>query len=247
MPRGKTTSTPLSADGAEKLTALVRESIGFNKERGDSVKLINAPFRTEATAEGRRRADVAAALAARHSCARPRCRLHWCWWPLLVVSGVIEPGAQAAAGPTIGRQLDARGRRFAAPAAARRGAGAGRAVGRQAAHRRALRWPNKTRPRSRNIVRGWVGDDAGLNALAGGSTMDDKGIENAAILLMSLGEEEAAEVFKPPGAERGADAWARPSPEMKSMPRERVDERAGDVHQRGVRAAACWWPTPTST
>ena len=26
--------------------------------------------------------------------------------------------------------------------------------------------------------------------------MDDKGIENAAILLMSLGEEQAAEVFK---------------------------------------------------
>jgi flagellar motor switch protein FliG len=26
--------------------------------------------------------------------------------------------------------------------------------------------------------------------------MDDKGLENAAILLMSLGEEEAAEVFK---------------------------------------------------
>ena len=26
--------------------------------------------------------------------------------------------------------------------------------------------------------------------------MDDKGIENAAILLMSLGEEEASEVFK---------------------------------------------------
>ena len=26
--------------------------------------------------------------------------------------------------------------------------------------------------------------------------MDDKGVEDAAILLMSLGEEEAAEVFK---------------------------------------------------
>ncbi|MDP1693160.1 MAG: flagellar basal-body MS-ring/collar protein FliF [Burkholderiaceae bacterium] len=47
-PNGKTTSTPLSSDEVEKLTALVQESIGFTKERGDSVKLINAPFRVEA-------------------------------------------------------------------------------------------------------------------------------------------------------------------------------------------------------
>ena len=46
-PNGKTTSTPLSSDEVEKLTALVQESIGFSKERGDSVKLINAPFRVE--------------------------------------------------------------------------------------------------------------------------------------------------------------------------------------------------------
>jgi flagellar M-ring protein FliF len=45
---GKTTSTPLSGDEIEKLTALVQESIGYSKERGDSVKLINAPFRVEA-------------------------------------------------------------------------------------------------------------------------------------------------------------------------------------------------------
>jgi flagellar M-ring protein FliF len=32
----------------EKLTALVQEAIGFNKERGDSVKLINAPFKVDA-------------------------------------------------------------------------------------------------------------------------------------------------------------------------------------------------------
>ena len=44
---GKSTSTPLSSDEVEKLTALVQQSIGFSKERGDSVKLINAPFRVE--------------------------------------------------------------------------------------------------------------------------------------------------------------------------------------------------------
>ena len=43
--KGKTTAVPLTPDEIEKLTALVREGIGFNKERGDSVKVINAPFR----------------------------------------------------------------------------------------------------------------------------------------------------------------------------------------------------------
>lgn len=46
-PRGKTTSTPLSADELGKIETLVKESIGFNAERGDSVKVINAPFRTD--------------------------------------------------------------------------------------------------------------------------------------------------------------------------------------------------------
>jgi len=51
-PRGKTTQVPLAADEIEKITALVRESIGFSKERGDSVKVVNAPFKLEPTATG---------------------------------------------------------------------------------------------------------------------------------------------------------------------------------------------------
>ena len=50
-PNGKTSSTPLPAEEIEKLTALVQESIGYSKERGDSVKLINAPFRVPAVAK----------------------------------------------------------------------------------------------------------------------------------------------------------------------------------------------------
>ena len=42
--KGVATLQPLSDEEIEKLSALVRESIGFNKERGDSVKVINAPF-----------------------------------------------------------------------------------------------------------------------------------------------------------------------------------------------------------
>jgi flagellar motor switch protein FliG len=53
--------------------------------------------------------------------------------------------------------------------------------------------------------------------------MDDKGTENAAILLMSLGEEQAAEVFKhlaPKEVQKLGETIAR----MKAVPRERVDD-----------------------
>lgn len=46
--KGRTTSTPLSQDEMDKLTALVQEAIGFDQTRGDSVKVINAPFKAEA-------------------------------------------------------------------------------------------------------------------------------------------------------------------------------------------------------
>ena len=48
---GKVNSTPLSAQQLEQMTALVRETIGFNKARGDSVNLMNTPFLVEAQAQ----------------------------------------------------------------------------------------------------------------------------------------------------------------------------------------------------
>ena len=45
--KGKTTQVPLSTDEIDKLTSLVREGIGFKQERGDSVKVINAPFKVQ--------------------------------------------------------------------------------------------------------------------------------------------------------------------------------------------------------
>lgn len=45
--KGKVTSTPLTAAQLEQMTALVREAVGFNKDRGDSVNLMNAPFAAE--------------------------------------------------------------------------------------------------------------------------------------------------------------------------------------------------------
>lgn len=45
--KGKSTITALPAEEIEKLTALVKETIGFSADRGDSVKLISAPFVVE--------------------------------------------------------------------------------------------------------------------------------------------------------------------------------------------------------
>ena len=45
--KGKSSTTPISPEEIEKLTALVQQGIGFNKERGDSVRVINAPFHVQ--------------------------------------------------------------------------------------------------------------------------------------------------------------------------------------------------------
>ncbi|MCL4184538.1 MAG: flagellar M-ring protein FliF [Burkholderiaceae bacterium] len=41
---GKATLAPLAAAELENIDALVREAIGFSKERGDSLNIVNAPF-----------------------------------------------------------------------------------------------------------------------------------------------------------------------------------------------------------
>ncbi len=46
--KGKTTAVPLTDKEIEQLTGLVQQGIGFNSERGDVVKVVNAPFRVEA-------------------------------------------------------------------------------------------------------------------------------------------------------------------------------------------------------
>ena len=108
-PKGKTTTVPLSADEIEKLTALVQESVGFNKERGDSVKVVNAPFKVEAIDKNEtpwwkqpevrdmlRAAGVPAALAV---------------IALLVVFGLVRPAMRSTlpppALPAPGATLDA--------------------------------------------------------------------------------------------------------------------------------------------
>ncbi|HEY9063733.1 MAG TPA: flagellar basal-body MS-ring/collar protein FliF [Burkholderiaceae bacterium] len=96
--RGKTTYVPLTSEELDKLTALVRESIGFKQERGDSVKVINAPFKVDPAAtkvdvplwkqpeviDMLRAAAVPAALA---------------FVALLVVFGLIRPAMKATLKP----------------------------------------------------------------------------------------------------------------------------------------------------
>jgi flagellar M-ring protein FliF len=45
--KGKTVAKALTPEQLEQMTALVRETIGFNKDRGDSVNLMNTPFQVD--------------------------------------------------------------------------------------------------------------------------------------------------------------------------------------------------------
>lgn len=108
--KGKTVTTPLTDQQIEKMTALVRETIGFNKDRGDSVNLMNAPFAMEKSVLAElplwkqpELQDLARSFA----------------WPvgtllfgMLVLLGVIRPALKALATPQPRRatsigQLDA--------------------------------------------------------------------------------------------------------------------------------------------
>jgi flagellar M-ring protein FliF len=108
--KGKTTTTPLSPEQIEKLNALVRETVGFNKDRGDSVNLMNTPFAIEKQTvtevplwQQPDLQDLARSLA----------------WPVgtlllaaLVLMGLVRPALRAlaqapVAAPVQGGQLDA--------------------------------------------------------------------------------------------------------------------------------------------
>jgi len=95
--KGKPVTKGLTDQQIEQMTALVRESIGFNKERGDSVNLMNTPFLVEAPTvddtplwKQPQTLEMARSLA----------------WPvgtvllaLLVLFGLIRPGIKAMNAP----------------------------------------------------------------------------------------------------------------------------------------------------
>jgi flagellar M-ring protein FliF len=101
---GKETTSPIPPQQLEQMTALVRETIGFNKERGDSVNLVNAAFNVEKSSEATEAAwwqqsdnqDLLRSLA----------------WPLgmvglglLVLMGMVRPGLKLMKTPAV-RRLD---------------------------------------------------------------------------------------------------------------------------------------------
>ena len=108
--KGVMTGKALSPEQLEQMTALVRETIGFNKDRGDSVNLMNTPFQVDAAPSGDlplwkqpEVLDLARNFA----------------WPVglslfaaLVVLGLVRPGLKAMSEPApvpmlAGGQLDA--------------------------------------------------------------------------------------------------------------------------------------------
>jgi flagellar M-ring protein FliF len=97
--KGNSTSTPLTDAQLQKMTTLVRETVGFSQDRGDSVNVVNAPF-AQAVAESTdipiwrqpEVLDIARSLA----------------WPLgtlglaaLVLLGVIRPAMKSLAQPQV--------------------------------------------------------------------------------------------------------------------------------------------------
>src|SRR5262249_40097916 len=106
--KGKTVSTPLTPTELEQLTALVQQAVGFSKERGDSGRVINAPFRVEAAPKPE---DVPlwqrpALQDLLHTLAMP---FALALVGLAVVFGMIRPALKAVLPPpaTRGTQLDA--------------------------------------------------------------------------------------------------------------------------------------------
>jgi len=92
--KGKTTTQPIPDEELEKLTALVRETIGMDDKRGDSIKVITAPFQpvkdeTDDTPLWKRpeTIDIVRTLAVPAALTLAA---------LIVVFGAIRPAIQAA-------------------------------------------------------------------------------------------------------------------------------------------------------
>ncbi len=104
-PKGKTTTAPLGAEDLEKLTSLVQESVGYSKERGDSVKVLNVPFKVEKPVvqdlplwKQPEVMDMVRTFA-------PGAALGLL--AMFIVFGAIRPALKAASAVQIGSQVDA--------------------------------------------------------------------------------------------------------------------------------------------
>ncbi|MBK6852057.1 MAG: flagellar M-ring protein FliF [Burkholderiales bacterium] len=103
--KGKVQNQPLSAEDIDKLTALVQETLGYSKERGDTVKVINAPFRVEKPVEDitplwkqQEVQDMVRTLA---------LPIGLAVLALIVVFGAIRPALRAASPDAASERVDA--------------------------------------------------------------------------------------------------------------------------------------------
>jgi flagellar M-ring protein FliF len=105
--KGRTTQSPLSDEQLKQMTALVKESVGFNAERGDSVNLMNAPF-------AREKSQLMELPLWKQPMAQELIRS--LVWPLVtllltavVILGLVKPGLKALAEPPVqaGVEVDA--------------------------------------------------------------------------------------------------------------------------------------------
>lgn len=107
-PNGRVSTVALTDEELAKLESLVRETIGYTQERGDSVRVINVPFQQPQVVEPTpvplwQQPELVSLV---RSVAAP---LGLAILGLIVVLGVIRPALKAASQPTAvrGRQLDA--------------------------------------------------------------------------------------------------------------------------------------------
>jgi len=103
--KGKAATVPLGAEDLEKLTSLVQESVGYSKERGDSVKVINVPFKVEKPVvqdlplwKQPEVMDIVRTFA-------PGAALGLL--AMFIVFGAIRPALKAASAVQLGSQVDA--------------------------------------------------------------------------------------------------------------------------------------------
>lgn len=94
-PDGTMAAKPLSAEQMEQINALVREAIGFSKERGDSVNVVNAPFNVAVVA-----AEAELPLWRNpETTALARSLAPWVALPLvalIIIVGLVRPAIRAA-------------------------------------------------------------------------------------------------------------------------------------------------------
>jgi flagellar M-ring protein FliF len=103
--KGKPQALPLSQEELDKLTALVQESLGYSKDRGDTVKVVNAPFRVEKPVEDTtplwKQPEVQDMV---RTLALP---LGLALLALIVVFGAVRPAIKAAAPEPPAEKVDA--------------------------------------------------------------------------------------------------------------------------------------------